>query len=301
MSTAAVVYQKTVRLARRGTGYRLYNEAGQLEEIAWPGPMCYTAAALKTSKPTRRGTEGPVRFEFHERMTVQVLKSTPLPEDARRVVLWGNWSVDYYNILAARFPPVAQWTLNHQFHFAGLVDGAAVEAQWDWLDAYARRELGRPQPGGRALYQMGKILHAVQDFYAHSNWMELTIAAGYPAHALPTWEERPADLPGDLYTFMLPSVPGYTRARDHGRMHKDSPDCPAGPDVFQAMVLAALRATEFWWLRLYALLHPTIVPRLSSARPGPWAITSRWLLLHTYIDPALFTTPIPGLDPLPPP
>lgn len=254
-----------------------------------------------TGIPAQSGVENPVRFEFHERMTVQVLKSTQLPEHARSVVSWGNWSVDYYGILASRFPPVAQWTLNQQFHFAGLADAAAVEAQWDWLDAYARRELGQPQTGGRALYQIGKILHAVQDFYAHSNWVELMLAAGYPPHALPTWEERPAKLPAALYTFMLPSMPAYIPARDHSRMHKDAPNCPAGADVFHAMVLAALRATEFWWTRLHVLLHPTVIPRLSTARPGPWAITSRWLLLHTYIDPALFTTPVPGLDPLTPP
>ncbi len=239
-----------------------------------------------------------MRFEFHERITTQVLRDTSLPRRAQQVVLWGNWSVDYYNILASRFPPVAQWTLNHQFHFAGLVDAAAVAAQWDWLDAYARRELGDAQRPGRALYQVGKILHAVQDFYAHSNWVELALAAGAAADAVPTWEERSPGLPADLYTFMLPNMPGYRTDRDHSRMQKDAPNCPAGPDIFQAMVPAALRATAFWWAHLTTLLHPTIIPHLPTARPGPWALTSRWLLLHTYIDPTLFTTPVPTLAPL---
>lgn len=238
-----------------------------------------------------------MRFEFHERVTAQVLKSTQLPDHAQRVVLWGNWSVDYYGILATRFPPVARWTLNHQFHFAGLSNAAAITAQWDWLAAYARRELSKAQSGGRALYQMGKILHAVQDYYSHSNWIELTLAAGWPANALPTWEERPATLPAGLCTFMLPSMPGYAPVRDHSRMHKDAPDCPGGPAVFDATVLVARRATATWWAHLHTCLHPAVIPRLPAARPGPWAIISRWLLLHTYIDPSLFIVPISGLDP----
>lgn len=238
-----------------------------------------------------------MRFEFHERITSEFLRSTDLPEPARRVVLWGNWSVDYYGILAARMPVVARWTLNRQFHFAGLIDAAAVQAQWTWLAAYAQRELGRPQRGGRALYQMGKILHAVQDFYAHSNWVDLALAAGFDAESLPTWEQGSDRLLHGLFTFMLPSMPGYLPARDHSQVHKDAPDCPAGPAVFHAVVQVAQRATNFWWARLQELLHPTVVPRLAGARPSPWAITSRWLLLHTYIDPTLFDAPIPGLDP----
>lgn len=238
-----------------------------------------------------------MRFEFHERMTAQLLRSTGLPGPAQRVVLWGNWSVDYYGILAARFPPVARWTLNHPFHFGGLADAAAVAAQWDWLDAYARRELGQSQTGGRALYQMGKILHAVQDFYAHSNWVDLALAAGYSADSVPTWDERSDQPLRDLFTFMPASMPGYLPARDHRLIHKDAPDCPAGPVVFQAVVHVAQRATTDWWTRLQEFLHLSVVPHLAGARPGPWAVTSRWLLLHTYIDPTLFDVPIPGLDP----
>ena len=236
-----------------------------------------------------------MRFEFHERITTAVLRTSALPVAAQRVVLWGNWSVDYYNILAAHWPSPAVRTQNLRFHFANLADGTEVAAHWDWLTTYGRRTLTGERSPGHALYQVGRILHAVQDFYAHTNWVELAPAQGLSGPDLPTWEERSPALLQNLYSFALPDSAGYDPARDHAALHKDEPGCPAGPLVFAWTAQLARRATQIWWSSLLSWLPHTTLHRLPGARPGPWAWSSRRLVEQLYIRDDLFQAPVGGL------
>jgi len=56
--------------------------------------------------------------------------------------------------------------------------------------------------GPQARAAFGGLLHAVQDFYAHSNWVELNVTAGQPERSAPQLYPTcdPAALPAGLYT-----------------------------------------------------------------------------------------------------
>lgn len=56
--------------------------------------------------------------------------------------------------------------------------------------------------GPQARAAFGGLLHSVQDFYSHSNWVELNVAAGQPERPAPQLYPTcdPAVLPAGLYT-----------------------------------------------------------------------------------------------------
>lgn len=116
-------------------------------------------------------------------------------------------------------------------------------------------------PNARAAF--GGLLHAVQDFYSHSNWVELNIAAGQPERSAPPLYPTcdPAALPAGLYTgyFDLAFVPdgcppggpppGF--AQCHETLNKDDSTTSRGSlpvpgtnmNQFDLAALLAARAT----------------------------------------------------------
>jgi hypothetical protein len=83
-------------------------------------------------------------------------------------------------------------------------------------------------PGARAAF--GGLIHVQQDFYAHSNWVDLNIAAGQPLTLAPPIFPtcNPADFPAGLYT-------GYFELTPGGNHEDPLSGCPAGgpPPGFQ--------------------------------------------------------------------
>lgn len=91
---------------------------------------------------------------------------------------------------------------SHGFHFDNLCDFTQVKERWNDLRAFVQLQAAAVQRDAltwnatgreRWLCTIGIMLHAVQDFYCHSNWVILTAAYGAQSMAdpadLPTWEE----------------------------------------------------------------------------------------------------------------
>jgi hypothetical protein len=87
------------------------------------------------------------------------------------------------------------------FHFNNLYSFNAIDEQWQgltkWMESTASTIVASRSPGStlfddpRVLVLYGMTTHAVQDFYSHTNWVELLspALAGRDADAFPVWEE----------------------------------------------------------------------------------------------------------------
>ncbi|RDH77051.1 hypothetical protein DVS77_18150 [Mycolicibacterium moriokaense] len=140
-------------------------------------------------------------------------------------------------------------------------------------------------PAARAAF--GGLVHAQQDFYAHSNWVEDNIAAGQPDRLAPAIFPtcNPGDFPADLHTgyfnmlysqqFPLDGCPpagpppGYQEC--HSQMNKDGPDTARGsqpaPGAGTMYDLAASLATTAT-TDLYNQLRGLVASTVSAKNPG---------------------------------
>ena len=142
-----------------------------------------------------------------------------------------------------------------QRHFdnCAMAEGAAyVGQQWNSIEAAANRR------SDAALEALGRLLHTVQDFYAHSNWIEIQLAAAPPADPIPVWDLRVESLPpgvvSGVWAIGVPKRCGSV-APSHDDLNKDSPTSsegkrlvPSGPhqgqSLFQLAREAAVRASR---------------------------------------------------------
>jgi hypothetical protein len=111
----------------------------------------------------------------------------------------------------------------------------------------------------------GTMIHTVQDFYAHSNWIELNEGQS----PVPVWDLVVESLPPNIVsgTFFLdtPKMCGPD-APTHAQLNKDSPDSPEGAKIVQSgpnqgktlfslAFAAALQATKMQYERLSQIVN----------------------------------------------
>lgn len=143
-------------------------------------------------------------------------------------------------------------------------------------------------PAARAAF--GGLLHALQDIYAHSNWVELNVAGGTPENLFPSVFPTcdPGALPPELYTgfFSLdfgiegcpPAGPPPGFKECHSTLNKDSFDTPEGGKLLPAGVsvpgainyydlaaILATRASSDLYRQIRALIVATVEERNPSA------------------------------------
>lgn len=87
------------------------------------------------------------------------------------------------------------------FHFNNLYSFAAIEKTWrelsDWVDANVQTisltpgTFSTPTDDPRVLALFGMTMHAAQDFYSHTNWVQLLspYLPGKAPDAFPLWED----------------------------------------------------------------------------------------------------------------
>jgi hypothetical protein len=142
-----------------------------------------------------------------------------------------------------------------------------IEALWARIEA-----------GSDRMPSFGKLTHTVQDFYSHSNWVELH----QHLSPLPVWDLSMASLPADAVSGTYPGrarVAGQTAPPTHAALNKDSPfawfsptgrrvvaDGPnRGRTLFELGYDAALAATRVQFDRLMRALADSI-DRLPQSR-----------------------------------
>ncbi len=185
-----------------------------------------------------------VMFEikYHAAMTEQACPEDPTIKDNLSVIVAANVATDLDQFDSAlhfdncAFPPGAQ----------------RVADLWQLIESNSIEQ--------NPYVLFGTMTHTVQDFYAHSNWVEL--------HAneepIPIWDLSVQSLPTQIVsgTFFLdwPKMCG-PGAPTHAELNKDSPESQegaklvnsgpnAGKTLFDLAFAAALQATKIQFERL---------------------------------------------------
>ncbi len=202
----------------------------------------------------------------HEQIVRAALGDVLAPS-ALRAVIAANKRSDLHQVAAER-------------HFD---NGPTREALWALrqrgLETYLARTVAgcRPAGPGRLAYRLaalrayGLATHALADFYAHTNWVELAVERGEEPLAAPLLDvaSDPGDLPDGLQSgyFSLrhglsgcpqragrPCPPaGYHFC--HAHLNKDAPNrghgaertIPGGPTYHELAVGLAITATRVSW------------------------------------------------------
>ncbi len=147
---------------------------------------------------------------------------------------------------------------DHWLHF----DNSSFPAAMEHMEAL----WARIEAGSACMANFGRLTHTVQDFYSHSNWVELH----QNENPLPVWDMTIANLPSSAHSGTSPGRtrrPGQTTPT-HAELNKDSPfrwfspsgcrvvtDGPnRGKTLFQLGYVAALAATRVQFDRLSRVL-----------------------------------------------
>jgi len=210
-------------------------------------------------------------LSVHERI-VQLALAGRLAPAALGVVVAANLRSDLHQLAAER-------------HFDNGPDRAALCALWRrGAHAYLAHAAARcaPRDGDArrladrrgALRAFGLAAHALADFYAHTNWVELAVARGEEPAPAPLLGDSldPGDLPDDLRSgyFSLRHGLGGCPTRDgrpcapppftwcHAQLNKDAPHrgrgaerpTPSGPTYHELAVGLAISTTRDAWRSL---------------------------------------------------
>ena len=234
--------------------------------------------------------------KWHADATRAAMDQNGFSADARLLCQFENYITDYYSgidsILEEDVPASApelrrlrdiDSSALARLHFDALTSHSQVEYQWETLESNTSSALLKwakapaVKPGYRPVVLMTVLcgsLHAVQDFYSHSNWLKRVASGGVPrttpannasAMGTPIWfdvskadRERinvrtgwypDGNRPGELY---------------HREENKDTTGRPLNAAAFDA----ATRASVDW------------VKRIADATPDvPWAELKAWRAL----------------------
>jgi hypothetical protein len=197
---------------------------------------------------------------WHAEATRHAMKENGFPDDARLAAQVSNYLTDFYPVLAMGIDKVGAERLGLEkdesfdyLHFDALATRAEVEKQWEQLEKNTRAALRKyasdasVKPGFRLIVLLnilGSSLHAVQDFYSHSNWVELHQKRG--AAEIPVWFDVPAAERAKLTTLRTGTYPDHTPVKptDHGAMNHD---CSQRPN--HALSYDAARRASIDWVR----------------------------------------------------
>jgi hypothetical protein len=213
--------------------------------------------------------------------------------DARLMAQFGNYITDFFSAvdLEAAYKHLpggggAGWPSGlhginiedmARMHFDALTSEAQVEHQWKTLEANTVAALAKwnsdpsVKPGYRGILVLtilGASLHAVQDFYSHSNWLK--VAGG----GAPLWFDVPQAKRKnlDVRTGWYPdgSTPGLLYHKDE---NKDSTGRPMNAEAFEA----ATRASVDWVKRIVAASPEIPWATVRAWQPEPVRIAGPWL------------------------
>ncbi len=229
----------------------------------------------------------------HADLTRDALTSEGFNQASADVGMVDNWFVDYYTnpdknpysghasaligvtrLGLAREDWLQQWVSGarhlhfdseiHDVDHPNLATTAGIDREWQRLMYLTRtwtRYAGRNNDPLRLMAVMGISLHAVQDFYSHSNWVESLVATpgrGGPALSsrgygdAPTWFDVSPDVRRTLaiYTGVreIPRAHGHWRSDNNTSLFSGlNKDWPGRPKYQTAYVTAYFASRQ--WIR----------------------------------------------------
>jgi len=155
----------------------------------------------------------------------------------------------------------AQWQQDYvpqnRFLEAAHFDNCQIDASFQYMrEQYARANAAASSGDVfKALRHLGYVLHSVQDFYAHTNFVELAAERWPQFTALPTqvlWEEHLNESLEELRPHLLSGLWGWERiwpsdrcpqgTPTHGNLNKDSADSARGQTLIRSWGMTHYRA-----------------------------------------------------------
>lgn len=197
----------------------------------------------------------------HYDLTREALSEFGMNENAIQVAQVENWLVDYYS----NQPMIGLGEELEKLHFDNLTTTAKVRNYWGHLTINTKKAVesaARLKDPLKVIALTGMSLHAVQDFYTHSNWVE-THSTFSDAYSTRTWFDVPPPLTATkLVTGAYPNSSPVLDT-DHGNysagMNHDSYNRPRWDEAYVYAYSASVQwvsAIERW---------------VSAVDPGVWA------------------------------
>lgn len=188
----------------------------------------------------------------HSDLVREVLQNEDFKETPIKIVQLENWLVDYYSQ-----KPLASEvkTESKKLHFDNLFTNDNIENYWMWLTLNTKNaveQATKKKDSLNLLTILGVSLHAVQDFYSHSNWVEShSSLSDTKSYSSATWFDFPLADRNQLQLYT-----GYTKdfnsklsseaKQPHGiynnGMNKDSYVC----DNWEQAYVFAYAASRQW-------------------------------------------------------
>jgi len=192
----------------------------------------------------------------HADLTREALSEFGCNNTAIKIAQVENWLVDYYTNA-----PAASIHDLERLHFDNLRSPGQIRNYWCHLTDHTLKAIQKAAKDDqplKVLALLGMSLHAVQDFYTHSNWVEVQ-GAGKAAYDMTTYFDSPNV--GGLRTGRYPNADPVSDD-DHGRylggMNHDAYGRPSWDRAYVYAYAASVQwvgAAKAW---------------AEKARPGIW-------------------------------
>lgn len=154
-------------------------------------------------------------LDYHAALTKTACPEDPKIKDQLEVIVAANLATDGNQF-------------NSAWHFDNCAFGPGVDRIQDLWDLIRSTTIET-----NIFADFGTMIHTVEDFYAHSNWIELHT----DTNPIPTWNLQLGSLPAAIVsgTFLLdsPKLCG-PNAPTHAELNKDSPTSTEGAKVVQS-------------------------------------------------------------------
>lgn len=235
--------------------------------------------------------------KWHADATRVAMSANGFSSDARLLTQFTNYITDFFSVVgfeelykhlpsgAPAGAPSGLYGIDMadmaRLHFDALTTREQVEHQWRTLEANTVQALNKWQaeasvkPAFRPVVLLtivGASLHAVQDFYSHSNWLKKApAAAGSPA---PIW----FDVAADARTKLDVRSGWYPDGTKPDMLyHKDENKDFTGRILNAEAFDAASRASTDWVKRIVAATPNVPWAELKAWKPEPENINGPWL------------------------
>jgi hypothetical protein len=199
------------------------------------------------------------------------------PAAVKKIKL-GDKGIDVASVLKPLYGKSTQEFLE-SMHFDNLPNYTKIKELWDQLTQGFQKlitDLAKANDIDGTLVAIGEFLHAIEDFYSHSNWVEYWLGRGIKPENLPTWHDAKAAKAGpyadgwahlltiggnELYSGAFPTdrLPELRKINPNVRPHDPTgPNDPVDPNDpglnkdnanrpnFDAAYALAVKDSEFW-------------------------------------------------------
>ncbi len=188
----------------------------------------------------------------HRDLTWSALRAEGFTVGSVNVTVMANWLPDFYQGIPSCSKTICE--ASRQLHFDNLDNVSQVQHYWRQLAINTKKTVQQYARGNDAynalavLVTLGASLHAVQDFYSHSNWNELHPKRGADYSGVTWWN---AVSQGQnlsklrLYTGDYPKdepIHGNKGPRTHDELNKDH----YGREKWDEAYIFAYAASRQW-------------------------------------------------------